>query len=91
MGVNRIGKQQTFERRRTPWPEQVPVGLSDTFALEREAQWRAFLARDRLEVAPASLVLVINDLHAFLQPVLAHAEVASWPPGGPWTHVELTP
>ncbi len=86
-----VAIQQTFERRRTPWPEQVPVGLSDTLALEREAQWRAFLARDRLEVAPASLVQVINDLHAFLQPVLAHAEVASWPPGGPWTHVELAP
>ena len=52
--------QQTFERRRTSLPEQVPIGLSDSFALEREAQWRAFLAR---------------------------AEVASWPPGGPWTEV----
>ena len=48
--------RRTFERRRTPWPQQLPVGLSDGFAFERETQWRAFLARDRLEAAPDSLV-----------------------------------
>ena len=80
--------RRTFERRQTSLPEQVPIGLSDSFALERETQWRAFLARDRLEVAPASFALVIDDLRAFLQPVLTRAEVASWPPGGPWTEVE---
>ena len=80
--------RRTFEQRQTPLPKQVPVGLSDSFALEREIQWRAFLARDRLEVAPASFAQVIDDLRAFLQPVLARTEVASWPPGGPWTEVE---
>ena len=80
--------RRTFERRRTPLPEQVPVGLSDSFALEKEAQWRTFLARDRLAIASASLVQVNNDLRTFLQPVLARTEVASWPPGGPWTEVE---
>ena len=71
---------RTFERRRTPLPEQVPVGLSESFVLERETQWRAFLARDRLEVAPVSFAQVINDLRAFLEPVLAHTDIASWPP-----------
>lgn len=80
--------RRTFERRRTPLPQQVPVGLSNGFALEKEAQWRAFLARDRLALASASLAQVIDDLRTFLQPVLASAEVASWPPGGPWTEVE---
>ena len=83
--------QQTFERRRTPLPEQIPVGLSDRFALEREAQWRAFLARDRLATASDSLVQVVNDLRIFLQPVLARTEVASWPPRGPWTLPEVAP
>ena len=81
--------QQTFERRRTPLPEQIPVGLSDDFALEREVQWRAFLARDRLVTAPDSLVQIVNDLRIFLQPVLASTAVASWPPGGPWTLLEV--
>src|SRR3546814_15884944 len=80
--------QQTFERRRTSWPEQTPSGLSDAFANEKDAQWRAFLARDRLGAAPASLVQVPEDLRAFLQPMLAREELASWSPGGPWTPPE---
>ena len=82
--------QQTFERRRTPLPEQMPVGLSDDFALEREVQWWAFLDRDRLVTAPDSLVQIVNDLRIFLRPVLARTAVASWPPGGPWTLLEVT-
>ena len=81
--------QQTFERRRTPLPEQIPVGLSDRFAFEREAQWQAFLARDRLVTASDSLVQIVKDLRIFLQPVLTRTEVASWPPGGPWTRLEV--
>ena len=80
--------QRTFERRRTSWPEHTPSGLSDAFASEKDAQWRAFLARDRLGAAPASLVQVTEDLRTFLQPVLAREELASWLPGGPWTHRE---
>ena len=83
--------RRTFERRRTPFPEQIPVGLSDHFALDREAQWRAFLARDRLATPSGSLAQVVNDLRAFLQPVLARTDVASWPPGGPWTFLEVAP
>ena len=83
--------QQTFERRRTPLPEQMPVGLSDHFALDREAQWQAFLARDRLATPSDSLAQVVNDLRVFLQPMLARTEVASWPPGGPWTLLEVAP
>ena len=79
--------RRTFERRRTLVPEQVPVGLSDSLALERQRQSRALPARDRLEVAPASFAQVIDERRAFLQPVPTRAEVASWPPGGPWTHV----
>lgn len=80
--------QQTFDRRRTPWPEQTPSGLGEAFASERDPQWRAFLARDRLAAAPASLIQVTEDLRAFLQPVLARQQLASWSPGGPWTRTE---
>ena len=80
--------QQTFDRRRTSWPEQTPSGLGEAFASERDAQWRAFLARDRLAAAPASLVQVTEDLRAFLLPVLERQQLASWSPGGPWTRTE---
>lgn len=80
--------RQTFDRRRTSWPEQTPSGLGEAFASERDAQWRAFLARDRLAAAPASLIQVAEDLRAFLQPMLERQQLASWSPGGPWTHTE---
>lgn len=80
--------QRTFERRRTSWPEQLPAGLSDAFAREKDAQWQAFLARDRLGAAPASLMEVVSSLRAFLEPVLAREEPAFWPSSGPWTHSE---
>jgi hypothetical protein len=40
----------TFERRRTPLPDDVPVGLTSAFALDESRQrlWRAFLGRNRL-------------------------------------------
>ncbi len=83
--------QQTFERRRTPLPEQIPVGLSHSFFLDRESQWRAFLARNRRAATSASLVKIINDLRTFLQPLLARTKVASWPCGGLWTRVDVAP
>ena len=75
--------RRTFERRRTPLPERVPVGLIDCLALKGEIQWRAFLARDHLEDAPVSSAQVVDDLRTFLHPMLIRAEVASWSPGGP--------
>ena len=38
--------------------EQTPTGLSDTFASEKDTQWQAFLARDRLGAAPLALIEV---------------------------------
>lgn len=77
--------QQTFERRKTPWPEESPVGLSDDFADEKQTQWQAFVTRDRLDAIPASLITVIGNLRTFLNPVLAHEPVQSWQRGGHWT------
>jgi len=43
--------QSTFERRKSAVPTAVPVGLSETFAEDRpkEAQWAAFLKKNRLD------------------------------------------
>ena len=59
----------TFERRRTALPEGVPVGLSDAFGgdPEREAQWRAFLGKSRLE--GPSLGAVVEELRGRLETV----------------------
>jgi hypothetical protein len=40
----------TFERRETPVPVDLPIGLSKAFASDasKQRQWSAFLARSRL-------------------------------------------
>jgi hypothetical protein len=63
----------TFERRGTTLPEDFPLGLSDEFARDtgKVAQWRAFLAKSRLD-AP-SLVDVVAEVRAFLAQPLSVA------------------
>lgn len=83
--------QATFERRRTPLPNELPLALTAAFAqLEgKGAQWAGFLRRNQLTSAPAALEEVIKGIASFIAPVLAAAArgepfAAKWPPGGPW-------
>lgn len=63
----------TFERRRTALPEGVPVGLTDEFSgdAERQAQWQAFLAKNRLQ--GSTLTDVVDELRVRLAAVLDSA------------------
>ena len=63
----------TFERRRTVFPEEIPIGLSDEFINDdqKNKQWLAFLRKNALD--PMPLVTVISDLREFLLPVLVAA------------------
>lgn len=63
----------TFQRRGTPLPEAMPLGLSAEFArdAEKRRQWNAFLNRNRLE-APA-LDAAIEEIARFLDRPLARA------------------
>jgi predicted nucleotidyltransferase component of viral defense system len=63
----------TFERRRTALPEGVPAGLTEEFSgdAERQAQWQAFLARNRLQ--GSTLTEVVNVLRVRLAVVLDRA------------------
>jgi hypothetical protein len=63
----------TFERRRTALPEGVPAGLTEEFSgdAERQAQWQAFLARNRLQ--GSTLTEVVNVLRVRLAVVLERA------------------
>lgn len=65
----------TFARRRTPIPEEIPFGLSEAFAQDRQKQiqWQAFLARHALAAQPLSDVL--EQLRSFLMPLLQAARV----------------
>jgi predicted nucleotidyltransferase component of viral defense system len=81
----------TFERRRTPVPESLPLALTAAFAdiRERQTQWQGFVRKNGLLSAPADLTVVVASMATFLAPVIDAARTATrldlcWPPGGPW-------
>jgi hypothetical protein len=60
----------TFTRRTTEVPKAVPPGLRDDFAKDSstQAQWKAFLARSRIEAPP--LADVVAEIRTFaLEPL----------------------
>lgn len=76
----------TFERRSTPIPQGIPIGLSDEFINDahKTKQWQAFLSKNTL--SPMSLPEVITDLREFLLPVLLSdsARNMNWQAGEGW-------
>jgi predicted nucleotidyltransferase component of viral defense system len=62
----------TFQRRGTPLPKALPVGLSEEFALDtqKQQQWRAFLKKNRLD--EVALQSVVEDLRLWLAPLLPY-------------------
>ena len=63
----------TFNRRGTPLPTELPIGLSDEFAGDgsRQALWAAFLRKNALATMPLGELVVA--LRTKLQPALARA------------------
>jgi Nucleotidyl transferase AbiEii toxin, Type IV TA system len=63
----------TFLRRGTPIPIELPIGLTDEFALDQAkfAQWKAFLNKNRLS-AP-ELRSVVSEIRAWLEAPLSMA------------------
>ena len=63
----------TFERRRTPLPVGMLLGLDDQFARDKvkQVQWNAFLAKNRLK--GPTLDVVVREVRAFLELPLSQA------------------
>jgi hypothetical protein len=86
----------TFERRRTPLPEGVPMALTGEFLEDhsKQTQWAAFGRRLGLrDLQP--LPLVGQQIADFLMPVLfasgtANSASRTWAPGGPWVERTTT-
>ena len=88
--------RSTFERRRTPLPEAVPMALSSAFLEDasKQMQWAAFGRRLGLRDLP-TLPLIGEQIAGFLMPALralsaANAVVRNWEPGGPWLESDAT-
>ena len=83
--------QRTFERRGTPLPVEVPIGLTPAYWSNpsRPAQVRAFARRAGLKLAGEPGTEFVRVLDAFLSPLLedvrrGNRREGTWPPGGPW-------
>ena len=84
--------RSTFERRRTPIPARLPIGLTTEFSMlpDKRAQWSGFLRRNRLVGAPSEVSEVVERLAVFLAPLFEalHRGTAfdsHWAAGGGWT------
>ncbi len=81
---------QTFQNRQTAINPQ-PVALTATFANDpvKQTQWKGFLRKSRLDVAPPQLSDVVDAIGGFLLPLalaLSTGQTFSsvWQPPGPW-------
>ncbi len=91
--ILRRAVRATFDRRATSMSGSAPLGLTDAFAqdAQKDAQWLAFLSRNRLE--GLALHDVIAALGRFLLPIVEAAASNSplrgrWTAGGPWSREE---
>ncbi len=83
--------RRTFGRRKTPLPEEVPVGLTEEYWKQagRDAQLRAFVRRARMDAASQKVSGIAPMLRKFLLPpweALRNNEsfARHWLAGGPW-------
>lgn len=77
----------TFARRRTTLPPDVPVALTVEFATQKAGAWETFLRRNTLE--PVELPPVIAAIGDFVMPVLTAASgetplTQTWQPKTGW-------
>ena len=80
--------QETFKNRDTPIPGEL-TALAETFVLEKQTQWEAFLRRGRFEGLPVDFLSIISEIGRFLKPVAracAKGETLEmkWRAPGPW-------
>lgn len=81
---------RTFAHRKTAIAPQ-PVALTAAFANDpiKQTQWKGFLRKSRIDIAPQDLTAVIEVISGFLLPLsgalAAGQEFTSiWRPPGPW-------
>jgi len=83
--------ETTFKNRATPLPASIPIQFSQSFAEEKQHQWRTFINREKIETDNiGSFTDVVQLLNKFLLPVLnaTHNEVEFdkvWNPTEGWS------
>ena len=90
--VLRAAVAACFQRRGTPWAEEIPTPLTPGFYQRPEltARWAGYLAREAVLVPPSNRFEEIGEVVvAFLGPVRVSLVEErpfdrNWGPGGPW-------
>jgi hypothetical protein len=88
----RAAVEACFQRRGTPWAEEIPTPLTPGFYQRSElaARWAGYLAREAVLVPPPNRFEEIGEvIQAFLGPlrksvVEERPFERNWEPGGPW-------
>jgi hypothetical protein len=80
----------TFNRRRTPLPEALPLPPAFFSDEIRASRWRAYLTKNGLHTAPQDFTAIGGAVQEFLAPpydalVAGKEFLGTWPPGGPWS------
>jgi hypothetical protein len=82
----------TFARRRTDLPNGVPFALSSSFAdaPAKQSQWKAFITRTSTASPALDLPTVVDEIRAFLIPILdgltrPDSRPGEWNPETGWT------
>jgi len=72
-----IGK--TFERRQSPLPDSVPIGLTEAFGFDelKTKQWRAFLSRSGATHVTIALPELMAEVRPFLMPAIHAARTGA--------------
>ncbi len=63
-----------FNNQGTPLPSVPPVGLTDTFAQDKQPAWTAFRGKLQGERGPEDFPSLVKGIRAFLMPVVKAAE-----------------
>ena len=78
---------ETFRRRKTQIPDEIPVCLTEDFYSDpqKQSQWNAFIRRINPEKAPASLKEAVLRIVLFLRPFIVKDHVpAIWKAASFW-------
>ena len=59
---------RTFEQRKTPLPDTLPLALTPQFCVQKRGLWNAFIRKNQLSGIPENLMNIIAVIEPFLAP-----------------------
>lgn len=59
---------RTFEQRKTPLPDTLPLALTPQFCVQKQGLWNAFIRKNQLSGIPENLMNIIAVIEPFLAP-----------------------